>query len=346
MSSISQSRRPRKFVADSHPHLIDEWSPNNSKTPYQVTHGSAYLAQWICRAHLHVWETRVHCRTIQRSGCPFCSNSRVLKGYNDLATIYPEVAALWDHERNPNTPDSVTYRTPAKAHWICASNSAHRWSSPVYSRVKGVGCSVCAGLTVIEGVNDLSTTHPDLVPEWHEKNPIRPTSVTYGSDKSVWWRCHLDPTHEWKTKVVTRSVAGTNCPRCCIGTATSKIEDALSGLLSETELSVLDIPSITVNSSEWGKRFMLIDIIAQTPDKRKVAVEYDGEYWHRGTSDKDIRKTSILLEMGYIVFRVREAPLSHLELDHPNLHQLTFNPVKGKTAQDVSSTVTDILSCL
>ena len=30
------------------------------------------------------------------TGCPFCSNQRVLVGYNDLQTRYPELAKQWE----------------------------------------------------------------------------------------------------------------------------------------------------------------------------------------------------------------------------------------------------------
>jgi|GEM_PF-1957218 len=38
--------------------------------------------------------------------------------------------------------------------------------------------------------NSLSAVHPELVAEWSDKNfPLTPDSVTFGSNKKVWWKC-------------------------------------------------------------------------------------------------------------------------------------------------------------
>ena len=47
----------------------------------------------------------------------------------------------------------------------------------------------------------MATTNPDLVKEWHtERNgDLRPSDVTAGSGKKVWWHCKLG--HEWQAFV-------------------------------------------------------------------------------------------------------------------------------------------------
>ena len=37
--------------------------------------------------------------------------------------------------------------------------------------------------------NSLADIHPELVSEWSESNlPLTPDTVTYGSNKEVWWK--------------------------------------------------------------------------------------------------------------------------------------------------------------
>lgn len=37
--------------------------------------------------------------------------------------------------------------------------------------------------------NSLSKVHPELVPEWSDKNlPLTPETITFGSNKKVWWK--------------------------------------------------------------------------------------------------------------------------------------------------------------
>ena len=66
----------------------------------------------------------------------------------------------------------------------------------------------------MQGFNDLATTRPDLMIEWNfEKNTtIKPTEITKGSGKKVWWICK-DCRHEWESTVVNRTY-GTGCPNC------------------------------------------------------------------------------------------------------------------------------------
>ena len=60
--------------------------------------------------------------------------------------------------------------------------------------------------------NSLSRMRPHLVSEWSEKNfPLTPDTVTFGSNKIVWWKG--DCGHEWQTSVKARS-SGEKCPIC------------------------------------------------------------------------------------------------------------------------------------
>lgn len=52
--------------------------------------------------------------------------------------------------------------------------------------------------------NSLAAVHPELIAEWSEKNlPMTPDSITFGSNKKVWWKDACG--HEWETSVKARS---------------------------------------------------------------------------------------------------------------------------------------------
>lgn len=43
----------------------------------------------------------------------------------------------------------------------------------------------------------LASVHPELIPEWSEKNlPLTPDKITFGSNKRVWWKGACG--HEWE----------------------------------------------------------------------------------------------------------------------------------------------------
>ena len=60
--------------------------------------------------------------------------------------------------------------------------------------------------------NSLATVHPELIVEWSDRNlPLTPDSVTFGSNKKVWWKGACG--HEWETSIKARS-SGEKCPIC------------------------------------------------------------------------------------------------------------------------------------
>lgn len=55
--------------------------------------------------------------------------------------------------------------------------------------------------------------NPDLAAEWHptKNNCLRPTQVTAGSNRKVWWKGTCG--HEWEAVIGNRS-RGIGCPHC------------------------------------------------------------------------------------------------------------------------------------
>ena len=106
--------------------------------PGTVTAASNQKKDWKCKEG-HIYSSAVNSRTIHGTGCPFCSGNQVLKGYNDLQTRFPDVAAEayeWD-------PSTVVAGTPQKKDWKC--KEGHIYSSTVSSRTSnGTGCPICA----------------------------------------------------------------------------------------------------------------------------------------------------------------------------------------------------------
>ena len=57
----------------------------NKIKPTEVSIGSHKKVIWRCEKG-HEWEAAVKSRTINKTGCPYCSHNKVLVGFNDLAT--------------------------------------------------------------------------------------------------------------------------------------------------------------------------------------------------------------------------------------------------------------------
>ena len=56
---------------------------------------------WICSKG-HEWEAYISNRASKNVGCPYCAGKKVLKGFNDLETLCPDVAQEWNYDKNDN----------------------------------------------------------------------------------------------------------------------------------------------------------------------------------------------------------------------------------------------------
>ena len=198
------------------PELAQEWDyeKNGRILPSMIAAGSQYAVWWKCSLG-HNWKVSPANRIYANSGCPQCSNKKVLRGFNDLATTNPEILEAWDYERNENlAPDEITSGNSKRGvWWICKNGHHFKTSVYDYLRLSNDRCPICTGKQVLAGYNDLATVSPELACEWnYDKNVILPSEVTKGSNKKVWWKCSLG--HEWQAYISNRALQGTGCPYC------------------------------------------------------------------------------------------------------------------------------------
>jgi hypothetical protein len=217
----------RTLVADWHP------SKNGDLTPQTVSAGNKKKVWWrhadpSCVAPGgHEWETRCGHRASSGSGCPACAGRDAVAGVNDMATTHPELVADWHPSKNGDlTPQTVVAGTHKKVWWkhsdpSCVVPGGHEWEITGDNRSQGRGCPACAGQVVVAGVNDMATTHPELVADWHpsKNGDLTPQTVLAGTGKKVWWK-HSDPScvvpggHEWEIAGWNRVGQGSGCPAC------------------------------------------------------------------------------------------------------------------------------------
>ena len=198
------------------PNLALQWSKTKNKEtdPSKVSASSHTANWWVCDLG-HEWKVSASSRVFFDSGCPFCSNKKVMPGFNDLATTHSQLAKEWNFDRNTNVdPTDVIAGTSKKIWWKCSLG--HEWQAACSSRAFGnaAGCPVCSNRQVLSGHNDLTSTHPSLSAQWHPtKNELTlPSSVSAGAHKGFWWLCESG--HEWKASPSNRTTKASGCPMC------------------------------------------------------------------------------------------------------------------------------------
>jgi Probable Zinc-ribbon domain len=155
-------------LSQTHPSLALEAF---GRDPNLTTYGSQEMRSWKCNKG-HIWDAVVANRAIRGSGCPFCLGRKIMKGENDLQTLFPELAkeaSGWD-------PSEISPGTKRKLPWMC--KEGHLTEVAVYSRVKGIGCPVCSNQVVVSGINFLLTLNPDLA---SQADGWDPSKYSFGS---------------------------------------------------------------------------------------------------------------------------------------------------------------------
>ncbi len=287
-------------LATTDPEITKQWNyeKNAGLSPNDFVRGSAKMVWWRCEKG-HEWQARLFWRTKMGNGCPYCCNQKILTGYNDLATIAPELVQEWDFDKNDKTPYEVAPNTTKKFWWKCEKK--HSYYAAIAERRKGKGCPYCSGRKVLAGYNDLTTINPTLASEWnYDRNGnLKPTEVTGVSGKNVWWKCKKG--HEWQATIASRAY-GNGCPKCAGENQTSLPEKIVYYYISKAFDDVLE------NYKPSWLKPMELDIFIPSID---VAIEYDGRHFHKN-SEKDNRKNSLCKEHGIKLFRLREEGCSEI----------------------------------
>lgn len=197
------------------PDIASQWHPtlNGEKTPDMFTVGSGFRAYWICKKCGQSWRTAINNRTSNKRGCPYCAQQKAISGVNDLATLRPDLLREWDYKKNASlNPSELLPHSNKRAWWKC-EKCGYEYNTIIQNRIKGTGCARCAGQVLIPEKNDLQTVFPQIASEWDfEKNKgVLPSEVFATSNKKYYWRCKLG--HSWRTTVNNRAY-GKGCPIC------------------------------------------------------------------------------------------------------------------------------------
>ena len=113
----------KKYVADKDfvyddARLMAEWDwEENEKCgldPRKLSIGSGKRANWVCSKG-HKWSTSIYHRARRGSNCPYCSNKKVLSGYNDLQSQRPDLMVEWDFPTSYGEYATVKHPKPRKS---------------------------------------------------------------------------------------------------------------------------------------------------------------------------------------------------------------------------------------
>lgn len=126
-----------------YPELIKEWDYNKNINVdiHKIKYSSKLKVWWKCK-YGHEWEAKILNRTINKSGCPYCSGS-LLTEKNSLVYNYPELIKEWIFNKNTKFDiNKITYGNKTKVWWKC--KNGHEWEASILNRTtKNSQCPNC-----------------------------------------------------------------------------------------------------------------------------------------------------------------------------------------------------------
>lgn len=118
-------------LATTHPDLVKQMDAKDKHFAIELSANSQQSVTWHC-SRGHTWQAPIVNRARTGQGCPYCSGQRILAGFNDLATLRPDIAAeLVDTSLGTQLAE-YTHRV---VEWVC--ERGHVWTASVASRTYG-----------------------------------------------------------------------------------------------------------------------------------------------------------------------------------------------------------------
>lgn len=256
---------------------------------------------------------------------------KLIKGENDLQTKFPVLAEEWDYEKNEKLPSEYAFKSNVNVFWKC-KKCGYGYKAKISNRAIGRGCPCCAGKVAVLGVNDLTTTHPQLAAEWHptKNGDLTPEQVTFGRALKVWWLCPEG--HAYQATILHRS-SGTNCPKCNAGRQTSFAEQAVFFYVKKL------YPDAISRYTEIFNNRMELDIYIPSI---RLGIEYDGIAWHKENRfEKEKEKYEICQRNKIKLLRIKEK-----STDKDRLSADYVLSLNGRTALYEHKNLTQIIQFL
>lgn len=262
---------------------------SNTIDPSAVAAGTAKKAWWKCDSCAYRWYTSFLSVT-RGSGCARCAGVIANPGVTTVDVLFPQlVEEYWDYECNEKSPEEVTKSSSYIVGFRCPK-CKEKWKTSAYNFFSiGTRCPVCANKKVVIGINDLSTTDPEIIEKnWSPTNKRSPTEMVRGSQEKVEWIC--DNGHIRYCSPYEYVVQATRCGQCLYPESKSQ-QEVREYVRTIYTGKVIDKPTRTIIPPK--------EIDIYLPDIH-LAIEVNGVFHHSTyyTAHRDARRDqdkSILL---------------------------------------------------
>ncbi len=186
------------------PEIVDYWDfDKNIIDPNEVILVKREKFYFACEKNKeeHVWQQCLSDFMSAKNKCLFCIGLRICRS-NSFAARNPEIAKMWDYERNIISPHEVGEASKEKFWFICNNNSDHKFEASVGNVVRSFkyganGCYVCAKNKFHKSTS-VAKRYPEIVELWNfEENTVSPEEIGVADKRKFHFICNKNIKHKW-----------------------------------------------------------------------------------------------------------------------------------------------------
>ena len=265
------------------------------------------VISWKCN-NAHSFKESIRNVNRRTYKCLYCAGRSIWPGYNDLQTLYPDIAVEFDIKKNGITPDRISPKDTTVYCWTCKEDHPTFEQSVEHRVNRRTVCPYCSGRKPVIGKNDLKTLFPEIAKEWDMKRNqgVSPEEVNPFTYVAYYWIC--PKSHSYKKKVIerTRFHKPVDCPKCIKTSSTSFPEQAIFYYAKKC------FPDAINRYKDAFENGMELDVYIPS---LKIGIEYDGQAFHNSDSqrERERRKYLACKELGIRLIRIREGDVTWCE---------------------------------
>lgn len=142
-------------IVTTHPQYARDWDYENNfpYLPEDVTQGSMREFWWICPKTGGSYICNLN-RKMKGAGSPFIKNIKILDGYNDFETLYPNLIPIFSSKNNIRLKDISRMDVSKQFYWEC-SYCGHQWVRSLSYMITVNGCTYCMGVTKSKSIDEI-----------------------------------------------------------------------------------------------------------------------------------------------------------------------------------------------
>ena len=126
-----------------------------------------------CKIDNYEWMAKP-LNTLRGQQCPVCTGKAILNGYNDIATLYPDLTAEWDYELNQGLQPYEFGRGSNSVVWWkcgeCGDSYKSRISNRIYNNSSCPKCNNQSSNAEIKVYYYIKKYFEDAINRYHDKN--------------------------------------------------------------------------------------------------------------------------------------------------------------------------------